>query len=313
LLLPLAFVLALFVFNFISEGDTGLLPVTLLYGTLSSQLNRLGNDLSNLMMYLDQLRYAKIEENNKHTGTQDIAAFNSTIEFKDTTLWHGDSAIISGISAVIRKGEKIAIVGPNGTGKSTFIRSLMGFTKTTGEILYDGVDQKMIEYCSMIKLISYVSQNDYTADDTVLNNLLLGHKDATRETVIEKARHFGAHEAFTKLQDGYKTKAGPRGSALSGGQRQRISIVRATVKDAPIFLMDEATASMDKKTEAKLIELLFGNLHHKTLLMIVHGTTYLKKFDRIFFFKNKTLHAAGPYNELIETTPAFAEYIKAKH
>ncbi|KAI5169937.1 hypothetical protein PAEPH01_1115, partial [Pancytospora epiphaga] len=204
-------------------------------------------------------------------------------------------------------GEKIGIVGPNGTGKSTFIKSLMGFTKYSGDIFFDNQNTRSLSWKSVIKQISYIPQDDYTSDDTVMNNLRLGDKNATDEFIVSRARAFGAHETFVGLPDGYETETGPRGNRLSGGQLQKLSLVRAAVKDAPIFVLDEATAAMDKSYESELLGKLFDILKDRTIIMIVHGKDYLAQFDRLFFFNNGRLEQTGTYEDLLSSNSNFKD------
>lgn len=291
----------------------GLFETTILYLNLSSQLKRLGREISNLMMYLNQIRFADVDIPPVATDiekTDELTGFNNSIEFKDLTLYYGTSPIIKNINAVIKCGEKIAIVGPNGAGKSTLVKALLGFTKFTGDMYFDGKNTNNLSWKSILRQISYIPQNDYTSDDTIINNLRLGNKNAKDDFIKDKARIFGVHNTFLDMEEGYETIAGPKGNKLSGGQLQKVSLIRAAVKDAPIFVLDEATAAMDKNYENDLIEKLFTVLYNKTIIMIVHGKEHLKRFDKIMFLNNGTLENVGTYKDLIKISENFRCFVK---
>lgn len=305
--------LVLIAFHFKSSSiRKGLFQITILYTSLSQQLKRLGRELCSLMMYLNQIKHGEIEnieEENQGADEEDLEGFTDSIEFKNLTLYHGNTQILQNINAKIIHGEKIAIVGRNGTGKSTLVKALLGFTRFTGEMLFDGRSTAILTWKSILRQISYIPQNDYTSDDTIMNNLRLGDQNASDEFIKAQAQRFGVHQTFEELEDGYETMTGPRGNRLSGGQLQKLSLVRAAVKNAPIFILDEATAAMDKNYEAILIEKLFENLGDRTVMMIVHGKEHLRRFDRIFYIDNGMLECTGSYDKLIKCSDSFREFI----
>ncbi|KAI5169875.1 ATP-binding cassette, subfamily B (MDR/TAP), member 7, partial [Pancytospora epiphaga] len=275
-----------------SINEERFFSVTVLYIMMADNLDSLGRQLLLLFYYLVQVKFTEVADSNSERNDripEDLDGFNQSIRFENVTLYYDSTEVIREINAEIRRGEKIGIVGPNGTGKSTFIKSLMGFTKYSGDIFFDNQNTRSLSWKSVIKQISYIPQDDYTSDDTVMNNLRLGDKNATDEFIVSRARAFGAHETFVGLPDGYETETGPRGNRLSGGQLQKLSLVRAAVKDAPIFVLDEATAAMDKSYESELLGKLFDILKDRTIIMIVHGKDYLAQFDRLFFFNNGRL------------------------
>lgn len=313
LIVPYILIVLIALLQHSATGHSDLFKTTLLYISLSSQLKRLGNELCSLMMYLNQIKYSDIEDFSADEGgpeKEDVAGFADSIEFRNVTLYYGTKKVVRDINTTIRKGEKIAVVGANGTGKSTFVKSLLGFTRFSGDLFFDGKNTSRLNWKSILKQVSYIPQEDYTSDDTIINNLRLGDKDATDEFIENRARLFGAHETFAKMENGYETESGPRGNKLSGGQLQKLSLVRAAVKDAPIFILDEATASMDKSYENMLIQRLFENLKEKTMIMIVHGKEHLKLFDRIFFLDNGTLEQTGTYDELVSANPRFKAFVQ---
>ncbi|ELA40934.1 uncharacterized protein VICG_02023 [Vittaforma corneae ATCC 50505] len=301
-------------FSFISPSTMNgkiLFQAILLFSSLSLQIKKMGIQISRLANLLNQIRFDSIEEDPPKITSRQKSTFKSTIRFVGVNLYHGETCIVEDINITIRKGERIAVVGNNGTGKSTFIKSILGFTEYTGDILIDDISLKDLPNRSIFSLISYIPQDDFTSDDTVLNNLKLGNKAASREHIESKARLFEAHDAFVGLDNGYDTEAGIKGNRLSGGQKQKISIVRAAVKDAPIFIFDEATAAIDKGYEKTVMEILLSKMKEKTVLMIIHQKDYLESFDKIIFLTDGRVEACEEYHSLIASNEKFKEFIGA--
>ena len=294
--------------------------LALLFTGIASDLRRLGVDIDQLIEYLNQINFSEIEQtDNNIEYTDEILSFNNTIEWKNVKTMYKDKVIIDDINIKIKKGEKICLVGKNGTGKSTLLKSLLGFTKYTGDIEIDGTILKRVKRDKLMNLISYIPQDDCTSDDTVMNNILLGlnNEDTTnlsRDQQIRKikglSQQYNTHDAFKELDNGYETQAGPRGIKLSGGQKQKISLMRAVLKDSPIFIFDEATAAMDKKAEKDSIELILNNLNDKTIIMIVHGKEFLHLFDKIIFLNNGKVEEIGTYEYLLKNNKNFIEQVK---
>lgn len=280
----------------------------LTFRSLGSLLNEVSSSISSLVLSVNELMIDDVPLSKKTSDDVEVE-FNNTIEFRNVCLYHDEKLIIEGIDVVIQKGESVAIVGSNGTGKSTFIRSLLGFTKYTGDILVDGFDIKKAPNRSMLKMISYVSQDNYIMDCTVLDNIKLGNKRSTKEEIESKAKLFDANETLLQLENGYGTKAGAGGINLSAGQKQKISLVRAAIRDAPIFILDEATAAMDKKYEKKVLHTILTEFAEKTILMIIHSKDYLKDFDRIIFFSSGKLGCVGSYKDLMRTSQDFRRFM----
>lgn len=291
------------------EGKT-LFQVVLLYSALSTQMIRLMNQLTSLSIHLSQIRLESIHatETPLPTGTKDD--FTNNIKFENVNLYHSDNLITENINLEIKKGEKVAVVGRNGTGKSTFIKSIFRFTKSEGRILIDGIDINTLTNKAIFDLISYIPQDDFTSDDSVMNNLKLGKRGCADDFVYEKARLMQAHETFEQLEDGYNTQAGAQGHRLSGGQKQKLSLVRAAIRDAPIFVLDEPTAAMDKEYESTVMEVLLGM--EKTLVMIIHNKEYLDRFDRIIYLRRGCLGGSGSYDELMENNQSFKKFVESR-
>ncbi len=292
---------------FSNEGKT-VLTLILLHTYLSAQLKMMVDQFIKLMDFAYQIKFTEIRDDEPVRHIE-MPPFNRTIEIKNVTAFYNNDIVFKDVNAMIFKGERIAIVGPNGTGKSTFIKLLMGFTKYTGDILFDGRSTKEFSRESILKNISYIPQKDYVSDDTIMNNLRVGNYNATENFIKYQARIYGVHDEFEAFPDGYQTLTGPRGNKLSGGQLQKLAILRAAIKDAPIFILDEATSAIDKHSETFMIESLWNNLNGKTLLMIIHGRKHLEKFDRVFFFNNFTLEAIGSYKDLLASSENFKKFI----
>lgn len=280
------------------------------FRNVAAFLDELSSFVASLALSVNELIVEDVSPPKKKLPNLEIT-FKDTIEFKNVSLYHDEKLVVEGIDAVIRKGESVAIVGCNGSGKSTFIRSLLGFTKYTGDILIDGINVRSISNISVLKLISYISQDDYTPDCTVLENIRLGNKKCTREEIERKAKLFDADDTFLHLENGYETRVGAGGSKLSVGQKQKISLVRAAVRNAPIFILDEATSAIDKEYERKALHTILDDPTKKTVLMIIHDKSYLESFDKIFFFSRGKLRCIGKYRDLISTSQAFRQFISS--
>lgn len=323
--LPFILMLVVLLANRASGGPTEkFLELTLLYLGQAGELKRLGNELDQLVEYLNQINFSEVEKDDpsdydkSNIVHKDDIDFNSDITYENVSLFYKDKSIISDFNLKISKYDKVAIVGNNGTGKSTFIKSLLGFTKYTGHIKIDGKICKHIQKDKMMDVISYIPQDDCTSDDTLINNILLGlnkndFTNLTRPQQIQKIKdlaiQYNAHDTFKSLENGYETQVGSRGNKISGGQRQKINLIRAVLKDAPIFVFDEATAAMDKKYEKELIQTILTNLSDKTILMIVHGKDYLSQFDKIIFLNNGHVEAVGSYAELLGKNSNFKKLL----
>lgn len=286
-----------------------LFQAILLFSSLSVQIKKIGIQMARLANLLNQIRFDAIEEEEQPIPSNTKRTFDNNIQFENVSIYHGETCIISNINLDIKKGQKIAVVGSNGTGKSSFIKTIFGFVDYTGSILIDGANLRDLSNKAVFNLISYIPQDDFTSDDTILNNLRLGRRNATREYIESKAKQFKAHDTFMALEDGYETEAGIKGNKLSGGQKQKLSIVRAAVKDSPIFILDEATAAIDKSYEKVAMDIFLDEMNEKTVIMIIHEKDYLKRFDKIVFLRAGKLEAAGKYEDLLNENEHFREFI----
>ncbi|MBR0119490.1 MAG: ABC transporter ATP-binding protein [Eubacterium sp.] len=227
---------------------------------------------------------------------------NSDIELKDVRFTYKDEEVLHGINIKIKQGEVAAIVGPSGSGKSTIARLIDSlWDPDSGSVLYGGVDVKDIPLEYYMGQISYVAQENYLFDMSVKENIRLGRAGATDEDVINAAKATGCHDFILGLENGYDTIVGGAGGHLSGGERQRICIARAMLKDAPVVILDEATAYTDPENEALVQSSVAKLVKDKTLIVIAHRLSTIVDTDKIFVINDGKVEASGTQDELLRT------------
>jgi subfamily B ATP-binding cassette protein MsbA len=215
--------------------------------------------------------------------------------------------VLHGIDLEVNPGEKIAIVGATGSGKSTLINLLLRFYDVKdGSIEIDGQDIRNVTVKSLRNSIAFVSQDVVLFDDTIKNNILMGRPGATDDEVIESAKHAAAHNFIAKQKHGYNTVVGERGGSLSGGQKQMVSIARAMLKNVPILLLDEATSSLDSKSEKVVQEGLEKLMKGRTSIIIAHRLSTIINSDRIYVFESGSIVEVGTHRELLELNGYYA-------
>ncbi|AFN82633.1 MdlB ABC transporter ATPase/permease component [Encephalitozoon romaleae SJ-2008] len=278
-----------------------------LHFILKERLTEFSKEFTELYEYYYDYSTSTYEKEDDE-GQADIKEFNQDIEVRDIGIKRGNNIILRGVNFTLRKGEKLAIAGPNGAGKSTFINSLLRFLDYSGEIFIDGVEMRKYTRRSIRHIIAYVPQDNCILDDTVLKNLQYGNKDISFEKIKEICKRYGTHEVFSSLEGGYLKEAGQQGCELSVGQRQYLSLMRAIIKDSPIFILDEATSDVDYKTETELIDYVMSVLSDRTIIMIVHNHSLLSKFDNILFLKDKTMKGYGNIKELLKSSKDFIDF-----
>ena len=224
----------------------------------------------------------------------------SDIELKNVRFSYKDNEILHGINMEIKQGQVNAFVGPSGSGKSTIARLIDSLWDVDeGEITYGGVDIKELPLDYYTGQIAYVAQDNYLFDMTIMENIRLGKAGATDEEVISAAKASGCHEFILGLENGYETIAGGAGGHLSGGERQRICIARAMLKNAPVVILDEATAYTDPENEALVQESVAKLVQGKTLIVIAHRLSTIQDADKIFVINDGNIEAVGKHNELL--------------
>lgn len=230
----------------------------------------------------------------------DIPRDNS-ITLKDVKFGYHDQEVLHGVNMSLQAGSVNAIVGPSGSGKST-IAKLIAFLwdVDSGSIEIGGVNIKNIALDDFNKRIAYVAQDNYLFNETVRENIRQANPDATDEDIIEVTKKSGCYEFIMQLENGFDTIVGGAGGHLSGGERQRISIARAMLKDAPIIILDEATAYTDPENEAILQNSIAKLVAGKTLIVIAHRLSTVKDSDQLFVVDEGNIVAHGTHDELLE-------------
>jgi ATP-binding cassette subfamily B protein len=224
----------------------------------------------------------------------------SDIELKGVKFSYKDKEILHGIDMEIKQGDVNAFVGPSGSGKSTIARLIDSLWDVNeGSITYGGVDIKDLPLDYYMGQIAYVAQDNYLFDMTIMENIRLGKEGATDEEVIEAAKASGCHDFILGLENGYDTVVGGAGGHLSGGERQRICIARAMLKNAPVVILDEATAYTDPENEALVQQSVAKLVQGKTLIVIAHRLSTIKDADKIFVINDGRIEATGTHDQLL--------------
>ena len=245
-------------------------------------------------------RMDEILSHDEQTGVDTLTNKNYDIEFKNVRFSYEDGeTVLNDVSFVSKQGEVTALIGPSGGGKTTVSRLSARFWDIeSGLITVGGMDISKIDPETLLSMYSIVFQDVTLFNNTVLENIRIGKKEATDEEVMAAAKLAHCDEFIDKLPDGYNTLIGENGSELSGGERQRISIARAFLKDAPIILMDEATASLDVDNESLIQEAISDLIKDKTVLIIAHRMRTVDGADKIVVLKNGTVAETGNPSEL---------------
>ncbi len=255
-------------------------------------------------------RTKEIEAIPEQSGSRNCQNNGYDIEFKDVEFAYNDEKVLKGVSFVAKQGQVTALVGPSGSGKSTVSRLASRFWDANkGKITLGGVDVSTIDQEVLLKNFSVVFQDVLLFDDTVMENIRLGRKDATDEEVIAAAKAACCEEFINKLPEGYNTVIGENGSTLSGGERQRISIARALLKNAPIILLDEATASMDAESENLVQDALSVLLKNKTVIVIAHRMRTIANADQIIVLDDGKVVESGKPEQLITSGGLYSHMV----
>jgi ATP-binding cassette subfamily B protein len=226
-------------------------------------------------------------------------------------------AVLRDVDFVADAGRVTAIVGPSGSGKTTLMRLAAGFWQPVGgAVEVGGRDARELDADALMREIAYVFQDVYLLNDTIAANIRIGDPDADDAAIERVARAAGAHDFISRLPEGYATVVGDRGQTLSRGERQRIQIARALLKDAPIVLLDEPTASLDPATEAHVQDALTGLLRGKTVIAVTHRLGTIVDVDRIVVLdRTGRVEAAGTHTQLLHASPTYArlwsDYVEA--
>ena len=235
-------------------------------------------------------------------GAKPLTKIDGEISFEDVSFEYPDdrNPVLSHINLRIRSGEKVALVGPSGGGKTTLCSLVPRFyDPTEGRILIDGQDIRDVTLKSLRSTVGVVQQDVYLFSGTVFENIEYGRPGASMEEVVSAARMAGAHEFITGLKDGYNTYVGERGVKLSGGQKQRISIARVFLKNPPVLILDEATSALDNESEQLVSQSLERLSKGRTTVTIAHRLTTIQNADRILVLSDNSIVEEGNHEELL--------------
>ncbi len=235
-------------------------------------------------------------------GTSDFTGSNYDIEFKDIHFGYDETEVIKGVDLSLKQGTTTALVGESGSGKSTLAKLLVHYYDlNSGSISIGGQDITDMKLEALNNKVAFVSQEQFLFNTSLYENILIGRPDATREEVMEAARRAQCEEFLNRFPDGIMTQAGDGGKQLSGGERQRISLARALLKDAPVIVLDEATAFMDPENEEKMNAALDEIVKDKTVLVIAHRLSTIKNADNICVMKDGMCIASDTHDGLLRT------------
>ena len=239
-----------------------------------------------------------------------LSHFDIAFEHVDFS-YNQQSDVLHDITFTVREGTTTALIGPSGSGKSTVANLIARFWDVTGgRILMDGRDIKDLNPDGLLNFISAVFQENTLLSDTIYNNIRAGRQNATDEEIIGAAKAAHCHEFIEQLPDGYQTRLTEGGNTLSGGEKQRIAIARAILKDAPILLLDESTASLDADNEAKINQALDSLMKDKTVFVIAHRLNTIQNADQIILLNQGRIEEIGTHKELIKKKGHYYEMVQ---
>lgn len=244
---------------------------------------------------------------------KEIRPQSCDIELEHVSFSYDKRKIIDDVSLSIPQRTTTAIVGPSGGGKSTLCNLIARFWDVdAGRVTLGGVDVKEYSMNSLMSNFSFVFQTVYLFADTIENNIKFGRQDATHEEVVEAAKKACCHDFISQLPDGYNTVIAEGGSTLSGGQKQRISIARAIMKDAPIVILDEATANVDPENEKELMDAVAALTKEKTIIMIAHRLKTVRHADRIVVVDKGRIVQQGTHEQLMQQDGIYRRFVDAR-
>ena len=261
---------------------------------------------------MDQIDALKESNYIDHDG-KEVTLGSFGIEFRHVDFGYDSRTVLKDVSFIIPEKTSTAIVGPSGSGKTTICNLIARFYDVQkGSVLVGGVDVREFTCDSLLKNISMVFQNVYLFNDTIMNNIRFGRPDATDEEVYAAAKAARCHDFIQSLPDGYGTIVGEGGGTLSGGEKQRISIARAMLKNAPIIILDEATASVDPENEHLIQEAISELTHGKTIITIAHRLATIENADQILVIDSGTVAQRGTHKQLLGQEGIYREFVRIR-
>lgn len=301
-----------FLANSLSMGDfvtiivlsLGMMPPLIGAMSMSDDIAKIGTIVGDIVGILDEEELVRPHE--------EVTLSHYNIDLNDVSFGYSDKEVLHNISLSFGADQVTALVGPSGSGKSTITKLIASMWEVgSGTITIGGTNIKDIPLEQLNRLVAYVSQDNFLFDESILENIRKGNLSATDEDVIAMAKASGCHEFIINLSDGYQTIVGGAGGHLSGGERQRVSIARAMLKDAPIIILDEATAYTDPENEAVIQEAVSKLVRGKTLIVVAHRLSTVTDSDKIVVVKQGNIHATGTHQELLADCVLYRELYQA--
>ncbi|MBN2695447.1 ABC transporter ATP-binding protein [bacterium] len=302
--------ITLFGMSFLFAGELSL-PFYIMFLVIGG---RVYEPLIHALMFLAELNYMqlgveRVEKLRKiellKDGEQELDS-DFTIDFRDVDFSYNSVKVLKNISLSIPTNSFTAFVGPSGSGKTTLTRVIARFWDVdSGEIFIGKKDIKSLKIDNLLSKISIVFQDVYLFNDTIYNNIRVGKEDATEQEILEAAKIANCHDFISLLANGYQTVVGESGNTLSGGEKQRISIARAILKNAPIILLDEATASLDPENELYIQQAIDNLVKEKTVIVVAHRLNTIKRADKIVVIDKGEIVEEGKHNDLIKNNSLY--------
>ena len=279
----------------------GIVGPLITVGSYTDDLGKIGVIVGEVVRILEQPEL-------KRPAESTAVSKDNSVTLTDVKFGYHDKEILHGVTMELKAGTVNAIVGPSGSGKSTIAKLIASlWDVNSGSIKIGGTDIKQLSLTDFNRKIAYVAQDNYLFNESVRENIRQGNPNATDEQVIEVTKKSGCYDFIMQLENGFDTIVGGAGGHLSGGERQRISIARAMLKDAPIVILDEATAYTDPENEAILQNSIAKLVAGKTLIVIAHRLSTVKDSDQIFVINEGNVAAHGTHEELLASCPLYKE------
>ncbi len=305
--------------SLLAGGEISLLTFLAFLMVASRIYDPLAGALINLVAIFMSLksveRMKEFQSTKIQKGDDELTPKGYDINFNNVNFAYDTSeTVLNGVSFTAKQGEITALVGPSGGGKSTAMKLAARFWDVnSGNITIGGQDVCSVDPEMLLKDISIVFQDVTLFNNTVMENIRIGRKGASDEDVITAAKEARCHEFIERLPEGYNTLIGENGSNLSGGERQRLSIARALLKDAPIVLLDEATSSLDIKSESAVQQAISRLIKQKTVIVIAHRMRTIAGANKIVMLKDGKVSAMGTHGELIKASPQYSRMISLQN